>query len=239
MKKILLTGSDGFIGRNFVKYYGDGYRITNFGGVLPHFDVDLDPYDLVVHLGALAGVRASHEFPNDYWRVNVIGSQMVIKACHNTDTPLIYASSSSIYEWWLSPYATTKKVVETLAYNKRALGLRFHTVYGPNSRPDMLYDKLQKKNVEYLTDHTRDWTHVHDVADAINVCIENFDEIWKHTAIDVGTGRPCKVTEMAQKVWPDNDLPVRIVEGERRHTKAYTGHLEEYGWKAKHHILED
>tara|TARA_R110000772_G_scaffold2311_11_gene8022 strand:- start:4152 stop:4868 length:717 start_codon:yes stop_codon:yes gene_type:complete len=237
MKNILLTGSDGFIGSNFVKYYRDEYQITNWGGVLPDFDVDLTSYDFVVHLAAEAGVRKSHKDPEGFWNVNVIGSMNVFNYCKDQNVPVIYASSSSIYEWWQSPYATTKKVVETLAFEQESLGLRFHTVYGPNSRSDMLYDKLLKKDVEYLTNHTRDWTHVQDVANAIHVCIEKFDTIKHNKAVDIGTSKPVKVTDVANKLWPGNNLPVKTVTGEREHTRAYNG----FGsmWQPLHHIMDD
>jgi UDP-glucuronate 4-epimerase len=245
-KKLFLTGASGFIGRNFHKKFVDKYDITPYDiqegeDILDLSSVDPFEYDIVIHLAARAGVRKSHEIPNEYWKANVEGSKKIF---HEFDlswknVPMIYASSSSIYEWWLSPYATTKKIVEELA-PKYSLGLRFHTVYGEDSRPDMLYDMLKNKNASYLTRHTRDWTHVNDVCDAIDICIERFDEINLHNkAIDVGNGEPVSVMDMANKVWPNNRLPIKEVVGERETTCAEPDILLEYGWKPKHHILED
>ena len=103
----------------------------------------------------------------------------------------------------------------------------------------MLYDMLQQRKVEYLTNHTRDWTHVSDVCSAIDVCIEKFDELKHHVAVDVGNGSPVSVVDMAEKGWPNNNLPVREVSGEREHTLADPTVLVRHGWRPQHHILDD
>jgi len=244
MKKLFLTGSSGFIGRNFYKRFNKKYDITTYdlicGQDICNIDIDPFEFDAVVHLAARAGVRKSHEIPKEYWKSNVIGSRKLFEFfdLHWRPVPIIYASSSSIYEWYQSPYATTKKVVEEIA-PKYSLGLRFHTVYGEDSRPDMLYDKLLNKNVSYLTRHTRDWTHVFDVCDAIDICIERFDEINLHnSAIDVGNGTPHSVKELADVLWPNNNLPIKEVKGERENTCADPSILVQYGWKPQYDILE-
>ena len=239
--KILLTGTrgyrPGFIGGNFLRLYRDKYNITEYEGDIRDFDLPETSYDMVVHLAAMAGVRRSHEVPTEFWGVNVKASQIIFDQCEEYDIPVIYASSSSIYEWWLSPYATTKWVMEHIA-PKETLGLRFHTVYGPNSRTDMLYDKLLKKDVTYITNHTRDWTHVEDVCSAIDVCIERFDELKHHKAIDVGNGKPVCVLDLADRLWKNNNLPIRTVTGERENTCADPTILESVGWQPKHNVLD-
>lgn len=250
LTRVFLTGSSGFIGRNFYKLYKDVYDITLcdiangqdilYGDTVPNWQSKLSPYDVVVHLAAKAGVRRSHLIPDEYWETNVEGSKKIFKACDSFGftIPCIYASSSSIYEWWQSPYATTKKVVEQIA-PESSLGLRFHTVYGDDSRPDMLYDQLLNKSdkLTYLTEHTRDFTHVEDVCSAIAICIDNFRSLKQYRAIDVGNGTPVSVKEMADHVWPDNNLPYKEVSGEREHTCADPTILKQFGWSAKHNIL--
>jgi UDP-glucuronate 4-epimerase len=242
-KKILLTGTrgyrPGFIGGNFLRLYADKYDIVEYLDDIrdwnhsKHYWEDLD---CIVHLAAMAGVRRSHQEPELYWDVNVNASKKIFESIDNS-IPIIYASSSSVYEWWLSPYATTKWAMEAIA-PENSLGLRFHTVYGPNSRTDMIYDKLLKKEVSYITRHTRDWTHVEDVCSALDICIENFDNLKKHRAIDVGNGEPVTVKQLADRLWPNNGLVVKEVTGERENTCADPSILLEYGWKPKHHVLE-
>jgi len=241
-KMILLTGTKGyrpgFIAGNFLRRYGDKYNIIEYMSDIRdwnHSKYFFENFDFIVHLAAMAGVRRSHEEPELYWDVNVNASKKIFDSIDNS-IPIIYASSSSVYEWWLSPYATTKWAMEAIA-PKNSLGLRFHTVYGPNSRTDMLYDKLLKREVSYITDHARDWTHVDDVCDAIDICIEKYDLI-DVPAIDVGNGKPVLVQELADHLWPDNNLPIKEVTGERKNTCADPSFLVQLGWKPRHHVLD-
>lgn len=232
--RVLLTGAKGFIGRNFFKQY-----VGKYDFVCTDIE-DMDEYhsdiDAVVHLGAYAGVRRSHQIPEEYWKYNVESSDRIFDNYYGK--PIVYASSSSIYEWWLSPYATTKKVVEQIA-PLNSLGLRFHTVYGEDSRPDMLYDKLKRQDVSYITNHTRDWTHVFDVCSAIDLCLDKFDSLKRHRAIDVGNGTPITVKQLADHLWPDNNLPIKDVKGEREHTCADPSILLDSGWKPCYHPLDE
>lgn len=122
--------------------------------------------DIVVNLGAQAGVRYSIINPDAYIESNMIGFYNILEACrHSYDNGapgvqhLVYASSSSVYginkkvpystddkvDNPVSLYAATKKSNELMAhayaklYNIPSTGLRFFTVYGPAGRPDMAY----------------------------------------------------------------------------------------------------
>ena len=122
--------------------------------------------DIVVNLGAQAGVRYSITNPDAYIQSNMIGFYNILEACrHSYDNGakgvehLVYASSSSVYgtnkkvpystddkvDNPVSLYAATKKSNELMAhaysklYNIPSTGLRFFTVYGPAGRPDMAY----------------------------------------------------------------------------------------------------
>ena len=131
--------------------------------------------EIVVNLGAQAGVRYSISHPDAYVESNLIGFYNIIEACrHSYDegkTPvehLVYASSSSVYgmnkkvpystddkvDNPISLYAATKKSNELMAhsysklYNIPSTGLRFFTVYGPAGRPDMAYFGFTNKLVK-------------------------------------------------------------------------------------------
>jgi nucleoside-diphosphate-sugar epimerase len=242
MKRILLTGGNGFIASTFFEKYKDKYDIDLYEG----FTSDSRPtwgeysidYDIILHLGAEAGVRRSHDAPELFWERNVVGTQKVIEIQDDQLKPckLIYASSSSIYDWHMSPYATTKKVCEMMCEKLDAVGLRFHTVYGPNSRKDMFFDALLNDKIKYVTDHTRDWTHVDDVCTAIDIIIEKGRHL--RGAIDVGTGFPVSVADMV-KHFGKGPFPVKKVTGEREHTHARPVELLDLGWTPAHHILTE
>jgi UDP-glucuronate 4-epimerase len=80
----------------------------------------------------------------------------------------------------LSIYAASKKSNELMAhaysylYQLPTTGLRFFTVYGPNGRPDMSIYKFVKNlfnnkkiNVFNGGKHSRDYTYIDDIIDAI------------------------------------------------------------------------
>lgn len=154
--------------------------------------------DIVVNLGAQAGVRYSIENPETYMQSNMIGFFNVLECCrHYPVEHLVYASSSSVYgankkipfstedkvDNPVSLYAATKKSNELMAhcysklYGIPSTGLRFFTVYGPYGRPDMAYFSFTKKIMKGETikvfnhgDMYRDFTYVDDiVAGMINI----------------------------------------------------------------------
>lgn len=154
-----------------------------------------EKFDVVIHLGAQAGVRYSIENPYAYIDSNIIGTMNILEgARHNPLNHLIYASSSSVYggnkkipfstedavDHPVSLYAATKKSNELLAhtysslYNVPTTGLRFFTVYGPMGRPDMAYFSFTNKIVNGKPieiynngDMMRDFTYVDDVVEGI------------------------------------------------------------------------
>ena len=124
--------------------------------------------DIVVNLGAQAGVCYSITNPDAYIESNMIGFYNILEACrHYPVEHLVYASSISVYgsnkkvpystddkvDNPVSLYAATKKSNELMAhaysklYNIPSTGLRFFTVYGPTGRPDMAYFGFTNKLV--------------------------------------------------------------------------------------------
>jgi UDP-glucuronate 4-epimerase len=231
--RILLTGHDGFIGRNAMRILSKDFEVIPYEGDIRDFKIS-DYYYAVLHLAALAGVRKSWENPEEYWDVNVTGSKKVFDECNRLNLRCVYASSSSVYEWWKNPYATSKKAMEELA-PKYSVGMRFHTVYGPDSRPDMFYDMMLNNKVEYLTEHKRDWTHVEDVVSAIKIILTDTRIC---DILDIGTGNPVSVIDVAN-AYGYREVPIKEVSGEREITHADTSKLIAMGWQPKFNILEE
>ena len=151
--------------------------------------------NIVVNLGAQAGVRYSITNPDAYIESNMLGFYNILEACRNYPVEhLVYASSSSVYgsnkkvpysaedkvDNPVSLYAATKKSNELFAhaysklYNIPSTGLRFFTVYGPAGRPDMAYfgftNKLikgEKIKIFNYGNCQRDFTYVDDIVEGI------------------------------------------------------------------------
>ena len=231
---ILLTGHKGFIGSALFK------RLINAGHNVvgvdvkngPQFDLLTydrwqDDVDLVIHLAGKSGVRESLADPAGYWMNNVEASRRLFE--RYSDARILYASSSSAYEPDLNPYAASKYVLEELAERyPNTLGMRFHTVYSDTPRKNMFFDKLNNNTLEYVTRHYRDFVHLEDVLDAIEILIKK-DHV-KGT-LDIGTGHPIKIQDLAP------DLPVRLnTPGERNWTCANLEKMRALGFEPKYSI---
>lgn len=151
--------------------------------------------DLLVHLGAQAGVRKSLEEPEAYVRSNLLGFTKVLEAARRRPPRhLVYASSSSVYgagsrapyredeaaDRPVSFYGATKRANELMAHSHAHLhglpltGLRFFTVYGSWGRPDMapmLFSEAicAGRPIKLFNEgrNLRDFTHVEDVVAGI------------------------------------------------------------------------
>ena len=193
MKKIIVTGSCGFIGYNLINSlshikevigidslnnaYDNNLKklrlenlnnLENFKYLQLNFSDKNDLHknesifhdcDVLIHLGARAGVRQSFNDPEKYLMDNTLGTiNLSLQVKENSIPKFIIASTSSIYgdtgeqlavenenEQLYPPsiYASTKSFGEILAKNilenanTHIQIPRFFTVYGPYGRPDM------------------------------------------------------------------------------------------------------
>jgi UDP-glucuronate 4-epimerase len=149
--------------------------------------------ELVLHLAAQPGVRASLERPAATVQANLVAFANLLECCRRqAPRHLVYASSSSVYgsnaklPWSenenvdhpVSLYAATKKANELMAHvyshvhGLAATGLRYFTVYGPWGRPDMspmLFARAitEGKPIQVFNhgDMQRDFTYIDDVVE--------------------------------------------------------------------------
>jgi len=185
-----------------------------------------EKFEAVIHLAALTGVRESIKNPSMYEKVNVNGFLSILEACKTFNvTKLIYASSSSVYgghkeipfretatiDNLLNYYAVTKRMNELAAenyanlYDINAFGLRFFTVYGPWTRPDMatytfIKNILEGKPITLFNDGElkRDFTYVDDIILSIDLLLSKLlydTPIEKHMIFNIGEGKPILIKE--------------------------------------------
>ncbi len=156
--------------------------------------------DVIVHLGAQAGVRYSIENPRAYLNANLIGTFNVMEAARDAGVRhLLMASTSSVYgantdmpyaethkaDTPMTFYAATKKATEAMGHSYAHLWnlpvtmFRFFTVYGPWGRPDMAYFKfveaiLAGRPIDIYNhgEMYRDFTYVDDLVRGIRLLID-------------------------------------------------------------------
>ena len=184
-------------------------------------------FDAVIHLAAMAGVRASIEDPRLYLDVNLGGTLTLLEAARKHGQPMfVFASTSSVYgrtkvipfvetdraDRPLAPYPASKRAAELLGYSyfhlygQNFTALRFFTVYGPRGRPDMmaylvLDNIFRGKEVPLYNNGQmhRDWTYVDDIVQGI---VAAADRPLGYEVINLGRGRPTLLADF-----------VRLIEG--------------------------
>ena len=175
----------------------------------------------VIHLAARAGVRPSIQNPRLYHEVNIGGTLNILEACRKYNVKkLVLASSSSVYgdnvkvpfsendsvDSPISPYASTKKACELMAYTYHSLYnidtvcLRFFTVYGPRQRPEMAIhlftDRIMRgREISLFGDgrSSRDYTYIADIIEGVKSCLTTD---FGYEILNLGRSDPVKLTDL-------------------------------------------
>lgn len=192
----------------------------------PFIDTLDEKPDILIHLAAETGISGSLTNPALYFHQNIEGTFNTLEQCHKNGVKyLIYASSSSVYEpnqsvmsetspseKQLSFYGTSKRMTELMIDNycqqfgMIAIGLRFFTVYGSWTRPDMAAYKFMQAidNDKPITLYNegkvyRDFTHVSDIVHSIGLLTEKIthEKPGFHQVFNIGYGAPSSVKEYA------------------------------------------
>ena len=140
--KVLVTGHEGFIGKNMVKHLTAlGHEVHGYE-YDPNRDPDVSDYDWVVHLGAISST--TERDVEKVLRQNLDFSVRLLNACELHGVNMQYASSASVYGSGTefseespvcpqSPYAWSKYMFERYAGDSQGIvvqGFRYFNVYG-------------------------------------------------------------------------------------------------------------
>lgn len=244
--KYVVTGGAGFIGRYtarlLVKLGHSVDIIDNFhAGKKENLETILDKINLhqidirnkqkmteilrgcdgVFHAAAMTSVPESYENPQEYFDVNVRGTENICEIAKDENLRVVFASSSSVYgtvdkipikesaeKKPINPYGKTKLDCEIMAKKYannglEVLGLRYFNVYGKGQTGT--YAGVITKFLEKIElnepfringdgNQIRDFIHVEDVAQANLVAMES--KI-KNGFFNIGTGIGTSINDLA------------------------------------------
>ena len=244
--KILVTGGAGFIGSHIAEYLvqrGDNVtvldnlsngKIQNISKVSDDINfVNGDVRDCnlveqlvkdvdgVFHEAALVSVPESFKMQNEYFDVNVNGTENILKLAKEYGFKIVYASSSSVYgnpksvpikedddRNPLNPYAKTKLEDELLAekYSEmgvHVIGLRYFNIFGRRQSKEyagvikLFLEKIQQNKAPIINgdgSQTRDFVYIEDV---VKANILAMDSNIKYKFLNVGTGFSISILDLA------------------------------------------
>jgi len=191
----------------------------------------------VFHEAALASVQQSFSMKDEYIDVNVTGTENIFKLAKEYGFKIVYASSSSVYgnpkkipvkeddeRKPINPYAKTKLDGEDLAkkYSEigvKVIGLRYFNVFGKRQSKEyagvikLFLQRIQQKKSPKINGdglQTRDFVHIDDVVKA-NVLAMDSDI--NHRFLNVGSGLPTSVLDLANLIIEVSGLPLEPIHG--------------------------
>ena len=258
--KYAVTGGAGFIGSHLVKNLvehgnelividnlntGKKKNIEKFSEKIDFFEVDIRDFnaiedilknvDGIFHEAALASVQDSFRIPDEFFDVNVKGTENIFKIGKKLGIKVVYASSSSVYgnpiqvpikesddKNPFNPYAKTKleddKLAEKYAKNGlKVIGLRYFNVFGPGQSKEyagvikLFLERIQQGLSPLINGdglQVRDFVYVDDVVNANMLAMEsNIDGEF----FNIGTNSVVSVLDLANMIIKFSGLKLKPI----------------------------
>jgi len=197
----------------------------------------VDDVDVIFHLAALVDVIESEVKRDEYWSVNVVGTENVLKIARDIGAKVVFTSSAAVYgelnrvareEFKPSPinfYGITKLECERLCmkyhedYGIEVVVLRLFNVFGERARSGVVKIFLERaKEGKPLIiygdgEAVREFIYVEDVREALIKAALN--EKASGRILNIGSGKPTKIRELAEIVAEKTGVEI-IHEPERK-----------------------
>lgn len=236
MKRVLITGHEGFIGKRLyerlsssnlfsIKGLNEDYLnsynwINELKKILNNFRPDV-----IFHVGACSNTL---ETDSNYMMVrNYESTKVIAEWAGINNIPLIYSSSAAIYgtnmEYPSNLYGWSKYVAEDIVTISGGISLRYFNVYGPGEENkgimasvayQMFIKNKNKEEVKLFPGKpSRDFIYVDDVVDANIFAYINYNNLEKEY-YDVGSGQSrtfedvLEIMNIPYSYHNENDIPI-------------------------------
>lgn len=208
MNKVLITGSEGFIGKNLMDVLVGKYVIEEINEDIFKFQdwdnklwlklMNFNP-DIIFHIGACSNTLESDV--NYMMELNYEFTKCLVDWSKENKKKLIYSSSAANYgvnnSYPSNLYGWSKYVAEQYVISNNGIALRYFNVYGPkeehkNKMASVAYQFFIKNSQGekcklFPKKPSRDFVYVRDVILANLHAVENYFELNKNY-YDVGSG---------------------------------------------------
>lgn len=259
--KLLVTGSDGFIGKNLCHYIEnemdiipytlelyDFYKYHDWTDILNKNLDDINP-DVIFHVGACSDTLETDV--NYMMELNYETTKILVDWVSRNNKKIIYSSSAASYginkKYPSNLYGWSKYVAEGYVISNGGIGLRYFNVYGPGEshKGRMSSVALQmvtkNKNSEKIKlfpgEPKRDFIYIRDVIDANIFAMYNYENL-NSDWYDIGSFTSRTFEDVLSNIgilsWEYHDK-TEIPEGYQFYTKASKNMP---GWTPKYN-LED
>lgn len=192
--KVLITGTNGFIGGQLRKYFDNPLEINENMLTTTQW-LDENKPDAVFHVGACSNTLETDV--NYIMHVNFESTKLLTDWCKANNKPIVYSSSAASYgtsgEYPSNLYGWSKYVAEQYVISNGGVALRYFNVYGPGEEhkgrmASMAYQMMKVGNVKLFPgEPKRDFIYVNDIVFANLHAIEFYRHL-KGNKYDVGLG---------------------------------------------------
>ena len=225
MKKILITGSEGFVGKNLIRYLKN-YSFQIIETKDKSFDLKLneswkqiEKCDYLIHLAGKSFVPKSWEEPARFIENNILLITNALEYCRVNKTKLIFLSSylygnckkipikENAPIEATNPYALSKLLAEKLCYfyknnfQVNNIILRVFNLYGPGQPKEYLLSKITNQvryeNIIKVDNLSpkRDYVYIDDLCSAI---VKAINYKGNEHIFNIGSGKSYSVKEVIE-----------------------------------------
>lgn len=238
MKRVAVTGSNGFIGSHLVPaLLSRGYEVLELsrsrGVDIMDFDClqGLPKCDSIIHLAARTFVPDSFIYPKEFFEFNLGTTLNVLELARMWKAKTVYLSS---YFYGTpqyvpvdevhplrphNPYAQSKLMAEQLCeaycrdFKVTSIVLRLFNIYGPGQKGVFLIPEiLEKIKSGYLAlkdpRPKRDYIHIDDVVRAVCLCLET--EFNGFDVFNLATGISHAVEDVVKIISKYSSIPFTV-----------------------------
>jgi len=246
--KILITGSNGFLGKALCSALGEheiiGYDLPDDITDIDNIREKIKEADIVVHAAAMANLNDCMENMTEMYSVNVKATADIGLLCSYFKTPLIFISTCCVYGNTFDeieyedktlprtnePYACSKYAAEILLRGTPYLRytiVRAGTIYGVGMRKELfpfiaLDSVLRGETIHVHGDgeQTRQYIYISDLVDCLKKVIKNQEKVNRET-LNVCGNRATSVKQVIEQVETMVGIKAKTMKVTDRYSQIY------------------